>query len=125
MTDRPSLSTFSPIVFQFADYHTMGHFQLYLSKYSEHIILTNEASDMFFFFASSFSLLYRLSGILIFKALSFISALLILQLYYHYCSKSIPFIKFLKKIFPIIISRTLVLTFYILPQTFQKIKMFL
>lgn len=41
------------------------------SKYSEHIILTKAAKEIFFFYASSLSLLYNSEGILIFNTLSF------------------------------------------------------
>lgn len=69
----------------------------YLSKYSEHIIRTKAAREMFFFSASFFSFSYSSDGILIFNALSFILRLLSLQDYYNTCSESRGKMNFFQK----------------------------
>ena len=64
------------------------HLQPYfLSKYSEQIRRTIEASEMFFFAASFFRASYSADGILIFNALSFTFSPP-LQFYYNYCYMS-------------------------------------
>jgi hypothetical protein len=66
------------------DYH-----YFFLLRYSEHIILTKEAKEIFFSLATFFNSSYSSDGILIFKDLSFkFNPPFLLQRYYNNCSKS-------------------------------------